>query len=201
MFWLTFAVLAIATLLVTALAVPVHVDIKIRLAEGLHNEARLRWLFGLVDVSLGADRARSPTPATPDAVTPTAWRVHKGRALTVGRRIKAVLRTRGLLPRIVRFFEDMRRHTHVRDLIARVRYGFEDPADTGQMCGALAPALVFASVQGVDVLCMPDFGRAVFDGGCSTRISVRPLSVVIVVLVFACSPPVWRGIRAWRQTS
>lgn len=76
-----------------------------------------------------------------------------------------------------------------------------DPADTGQLCGTLAPMLALASARGMDVRCLPEFTGAVIDGSCSGTIAVRPLSVLAVIIAFLCSPPVWRAARAWRRAS
>jgi hypothetical protein len=203
MAWLLIAAAAVVILIVAALAIPVHLDVRAELTDRLRGRARLRWLFGLVDVPLGGGHARAQPPQAEGevAVRDGGARPRTGKSSGRGRRFIAALRTSGVMERVILFVRGVFGQLHLRNFVMRARYGFEDPADTGQLCGSLAPLLVFASVKGVDVRCTPDFDGAAFEGTCSGTISMRPLSAVGVVVVFLCSPPVWRAARAWRRAS
>lgn len=189
----------IVGLFVAVLAVPLHVDLRIELTDRLRARATLRWFFDLMHVAIpsrrGAD-ATSRHAARPATATPS-------RARRPGRRpnVLAVLRSRGFVRRVGRFVEDLAGAIHLSRLVVRARIGCDDPADTGHLCGVLMPVVAAASATGVDVRCVPDFAHTTVTGAGSGTVTVTPLRLVLVVLAFMASPPVWRAIRAWRRQS
>jgi hypothetical protein len=197
MFVLAIAAATIAGLTVAALAIPVHLDVRLDLADRRRADARLRWLFGLVRVRLSADR-----PAAAPARLERAGPVDSRRVRRRSRRpnVLAVFRTQGLPQRTARFVRELSGAIHVHRCLVRARFGFDDPADTGQVCGAVLPAAALAAAAGADVQCAPDFERAILAGTAAATVSVVPLRVVVIILLFACSPPVWRAVRAARRT-
>lgn len=83
----------------------------------------------------------------------------------------------------------------VADLLARVRfdhlrleadYGTGDPAETGQICGWLAPlAYGLGDRPGVTVALRPDFGRAVLSGELDAAVKITPAALVPPAFRFA----------------
>ena len=194
MVWLATALATIVLAIVAALAVPVQLEVSAELTDRLSGRVRLRWWFAVINLTSRATVAKKHPVAvtTPrSAVTPTGG----------GRAMLAALRTRGLMPRVMRLVRALLGRIHLRRLHLTARYGLGDPADTGQLSGMLAPVLALASARGMDVRCRPEFTAAVIDGSCSGTIAVRPLSVLAVIIAFLCSPPVWRAARAWRRVS
>jgi hypothetical protein len=188
MYWLAVAVTAIPLVIVAALAIPVQLDVSAEWTDRLRGHVRLRWWFAVIDLQgPGAAKSRPPRPTPP--------------ATGRGRAALAALRTQGLISRVLGLVRDLLRQIHVRHFQLRARYGLGDPADTGQLCGTLAPVLALASARGLDVQCLPEFTEVALDGSCNGTILVRPLSVVAVVIAFLCSPPVWRAARTWRRAS
>jgi hypothetical protein len=195
MTWFLTGLAAIIVVMVAALAIPVQVDFRAERGDRMRGSARLRWLFGLVNVVFRSDHPRGEA-ATRAKTTKAAARPPRR-----GGTVLAVVRTPGLVRRAASLAADLFNRIHIRDFSLRAQYGLEDPADTGQLCGALTPLVVLAVVKGLDVRFTPDFGGASLAGTCSGAISVRPLSVAAVVVAFLCSPPVWRAARAWRRRS
>jgi hypothetical protein len=200
MSWLVITAATIAILIVAALAIPVRLDVRFELAEGLRGAARLRWLFGLIDVALDSGRTAAAQPDRGERAKSPIER-HTVRAPRRRPKVVAVLRTRGLLRRLVRLAEDTFHVVRVHHAVVRARFGFDDPADTGRACGAILPIIAMASSKGADVRCTPDFAGAILCGSCTGTLSVTPLRVVGAVLVFAGSPTVWRAFRVWRAAS
>jgi hypothetical protein len=200
MYWIAIAAATILVLIVAALAIPVDVDLTLEYAERLRGTARLRWLFGLVDVALGAEGAiAAPPDRRRDGTSITERRA---RSTSPPRRnVMPILRSTGLLRRLIRLARDLIRSVRVSRVVACARFGCEDPADTGQVCGGVLPLVGMASSKGVDVRCTPDFSKAVLMGSCAGTLSVTPLRLLVLVLLFAGSPPVWRAIRVWRALS
>jgi len=198
MFVLAIAAATIVGLTVAALAIPVHLDVRLELADRLRADLRLRWLFGLVRIALSANRPAMAEPARLDRPEPPGDRAVRTRSRRVN--VLAALNTRGLPQRVTRFVRDLLRAIHVHRGAVRARFGLDDPADTGQACGVVLPAAALAAASGADVQCTPDFERAILAGTAAATVSVVPLRIVFIVLLFACSPPVWRAVRAARRT-
>lgn len=180
--------------IVAVLAIPVQLEVSAELTDRWRGHARLRWWFAVVNLGSRTTVAKKPAPAVAKP-KPTAARPGRGQAAL------AVIRSPGFVTRVVRLGRDLVTRVHVRRFQMRARYGLGDPADTGQLCGTLAPLMAMASARGIDVQCLPEFGDAVLDGACSGTIAVRPLSVLAVIIAFLSSPPAWRAARAWRRAS
>lgn len=194
--WLIVTLAAVVLSLVAALAIPVRLDVSAEWTDRWRGHVQLRWWFATLNLTSRATyktKVKDRSPAKAPQARPRASGQRGGSLLVV-------LRTRGLVPRIVRLLRDLLRQIHVRQFRLRARYGLGDPADTGQLCGALTPMLVLAATRRLDVSCVPVFDDVVIAGSLSGTIEVRPLSVLTVVISFIGSPPVWRAIGAWRRT-
>ena len=188
------ALAAPIALMVAMLAVPLVLFIEAERTDKLTFRWRLFWLFGLVT-------ARSRNRSAPSALERAARaadtpKKRRGR----GRRIAvAVLRTRGLIERVVRLALALLRQVTLERLQLDAMFGLENPADTGFVYGCLSPVLVLADVRGLNIRCHPMFLESGVRGAFRATIRVRPLLVVGPIVAFLVSPPVFRAARAvWR---
>lgn len=199
MSWLLLGVAVIAAAIVILLAIPVRLSVRVEQTDHTRAEWRLRWLFGAVDVRLGGRQSRDglETPEEPDQPkTPKSTRRPRRRRGSV----LAVLRTPGFVQRVFRLVPDLIGRLRWEHVSLDATFGFEDPADTGQLYGALSPILVASRAQGWPIVCRPAFDRAGLEGTCAAAVRVRPLAVVWVAVRFALSLEVWRAVRAWRRS-
>ena len=190
------AVLAtLIALIVAMLAVPLVLFIEAERTAKLKVRWRLFWLFGLVKPR---SRNRS-APSSPDRADATHAATPKKRRARRRRMAFAVLRTRGLLERVVRLALALLRRVQVERLQLDTLFGFENPADTGFVYGCLSPVLVIADVRGLNIRCRPMFLEAGLRGAFRATIRVRPLLMVGPMVAFLVSPPVFRAAHmAWR---
>jgi len=186
---------ALIALTVALLAVPLVLFIEAERTDTLKVRWRLFWLFGPVTPR---SRNRSAGPAPDRAGARPTDTPKKRRAR--GRRVAvALLRTRGLLERIVRLALALLRRVKLERLQLDAMFGFENPAETGFVYGCLSPVLVMADLQGLNVRCRPMFLESGLRGALRATIRVRPLVVVGPMVAFLVSPPVVRAARAaWR---
>ncbi len=200
MFDLAVALVSLDLVVVALLAIPVSLVVDIERTARLQSRLRVHWLFGLVDVELGRRQPRRAPPTRPStkarkprrAASRLAWpRLGRGPTIAL-----ALLRTEGLVGRILRLFCDLAPRFSFQAVYLRVDFGLDDPADTGRLYGTLAPFLVAAASSGFDVRCRPDFQEARLRGSCGGQIRARPISLLGVVVGFLCSPPMLRAIRA-----
>lgn len=195
---MTWFAAGLATLLaiVGLLAIPISIEVEIERTDRTRTRWQLRGLFGLVRARSDRTGAAARERQAPER--PARPRHRRGAARR-GRAALAALRARGFLPRAARLARDLRRQVHLPRFFLRARFGFDDPADTGQLYGALVPSLLLASASGLDVRCQPSFDDAGVEGACGATLHVRPLSVIALGLAFALSPPAIRALRAWRR--
>ena len=113
-----------------------------------------------------------------------------------------VLRTRGLLHRVVRLALDLLRQVKLERFHLDAAFGFDDPAYTGVCYGMLSPLFVMADIRELDVHCRPMFVESGLRGDFHATVRVRPLSVMGTLIAFFLSRPVLLAIRsAWRKNT
>lgn len=92
----------------------------------------------------------------------------------------------GLLARLVSAF-------HLIRLRIDLAFGLGNPADTGQLYGALAPlAYGFSGARGVDIALRPDFFDMVLSGEIDARLRVRLVALIIPTARFVLRNRVWQ---------
>jgi hypothetical protein len=189
------ALAAPIALIAAMLAVPLVLFIEAERTDKLRVRWRLFWLFGLVtrrsrnESAPSAPRRADVRPADTPKKRKRRWR----------RIAVVVLRTRGLLARVVRLGLALLRRVTLERLQLDTVFGFENPADTGFVYGCLSPVLVMAEVRGLDIRCRPMFLEPGVRGAFRATIRVRPLLVVGPIVAFLVSPPAFRAARvAWR---
>ena len=197
MFEIAVAIVALLTVAVALLAVPVVLVIDAERTDTLRLRWRVRWLFGLVEI-----RSARPGHTRPSSDRSDATRSKQTTADKRWRRTRmgiAVLRTRGLMRRVARLAWRLRRQITLKEFHVRTAFGLDDPADTGIVYGVLSPLLVMARMGGLNVDCRPMFQESGLKGAVGGTIQVRPLPVAGALMAFLVSPPVLRSVRAaWR---
>ena len=193
------ALAAPIALIVAMLAVPLVLFIEAERTDKLKLRWRLFWLFGLVKPrsrNRSAPSAPERAAARPDARPAGTPKKRRGRGLRIA---VAVLRTRGLIERVVRLALALLRRVTLERLQLDAMFGLENPADTGFVYGCLSPVLVLAGVRGLNIRCHPMFLESGVRGAFRATIRVRPLLVVGPIVAFLVSPPVFRAARVvWR---
>jgi hypothetical protein len=189
------ALAGLLALLVGLLAVPVVFVIDAERGETVSAQWQVSWLFGLVNVRSPNRRAASSTPASDTRPAHVSTNGRKG----APRSGSAVLRTRGLVRRVVQLVIALSRKVELERFHVDAAFGFENPADTGFVYGCLAPLLVLAAARGLDIQCMPMFFESGVRGLLGATIRARPLIVLGTIVGFLVSPPVVRAVNAaWR---
>jgi hypothetical protein len=186
-------------LLVALLAIPVSLHFDVGFNEALRQDIRLRWAFGLLNVQLAPQPGDAD--AQPEASKPSAPKrrraKHKGPKRK--RNVLAALRLKSFRRRIVRFVGDLWRAVQKRDLSLRMRVGLGDPADTGRLWALIGPLTGWLStVRDATVTIEPEFFEPTVELETRGSIRVVPLRIVGILIAFALSPSIWRGLRAMR---
>lgn len=187
----------IVALVVALLAVPVVLVLDAELVEKLEARWRVRWLFGLINVQSSL-RQQKRSPSERSEAATSRHKSSKERRSNARTGI-SVLRTRGLLGRLLRLVVTLSRQVTFEEFRLRTTFGLENPADTGIVYGFLTPLLVVAHTRGLNVVCRPMFLDSGWNGSVSATVRVRPVSVLAALAVFLVSPPVIRALGvAWQ---
>jgi hypothetical protein len=190
--WILATVLGVFVFFILLLSIPVHLAFHVYRDEAFHSRVRVGWMFNLV----GKDVKRKKK---------TEKEKPKGRKRK--RRIKpfvAMIRSTGFLRRLLRFVRDIFRISHVRDFEIDLRIGLNDPAETGMLFAAIAPALVqFRTFTPFDIQILPDFEQAVLQGYVKSDLRIFPIQFIFTGMLFVLSPATIRAllsmVLAWRR--
>jgi len=197
---------AIVALAPVLLFVPADYSLSLRTGSGVR--VGVRWLFGLVRIGGGGgERPPEARPKTrgDHAAKPSRRRRksrRRSRPFATARTARQLLAIDGLIPRTGRLVRDVIRSLGWRSGRIAVRAGTGDPAETGEICGWVAPFLVCVP-QGsaLRVEFVPEFGDPVFRAEAEGGGRFVPARLVGAIGRFALSRPGRRAIRVlvWRR--
>ena len=201
--WVIAVIAGLAALFILVLCVPFGITLRLDVYGRPKLRLKLTWLFGLVrrELSKGKKKPGKEKPEEKKAVLkskPKAKRRKGGAKL-----IFNLLRTRGLPRQIKKLVAGMFRPLKIRDFGADFRIGLDNPADTGMLFAAIGPALLLLSSAFPHRMRMqPSFADgAVFEGYLHGTLRLRPIQLIIPVLGFVFSLPVFRAMKtlAWSK--
>lgn len=179
-----YVIAGILLVIVLVLSVPVDLAFDFRTSGEGRAVLRVEWLFGLVGKKLLPRKKRIKKPE--EAEKP---RKRKRRDFKSFLSYIALVRTRGVVPAFARLVRRMAGSLHVRQLDADLRFGLDDPADTGIVYGVLWPALVLPVMFSPATLRLePVFTGPAFEADLQGRVRVFPAEMVANVLRFVFSP-------------
>ncbi len=184
-------VAGILLVIVLVLSVPVDLAFDFRTSGERRAVLRVEWLFGLVGKKLLPGKKRVKKPE--EAKKPGKRKRRDFRSLLY---YIALGRIRGVVPAFARLVRRIVGSLHVRQLDADLRFGLDDPADTGMVYGVLWPALVLpASFSPATLRLEPVFTGPAFEADLQGRVRVFPAEMVTNVLRFVFSPAGLRLIK------
>ncbi len=162
----------------------------------LEHEACLAWAFGLIKLRL--DDERSPHRPGRLAEQTAAERPPRiGRVIGAAHRVFEVLHQRRFRRCLLRFAGRLWRAVDKHEVVVRFRLGLGDPADTGQLWGALGPVCALLSTRSdASIVIEPEFEQATLDlAGCG-QLRIIPLQLISLAFLLLLSPTFWLGCRA-----
>jgi hypothetical protein len=173
----------VACVLAAGALLAIPLDLKLRAGTGdepagLHVE----WLFGRVSRELRAGERK------PRSTDPSPWL----------RDLVAVWDGE-LQEKVVRLLRGLRRSIRLHELRVWLRFGLDDPADTGAAWAAIAPFTLAASAwPHVELDVAPDFAQPGVRGESLAAVRVLPIRALPPLVGFGCSPAALRAARALR---
>lgn len=157
--------------IVFLLSIPLDLRFYLGVRERLDLRVSLRWFFSLVKKEFGRQKKQA--------------KKRVGRSWT----FIDLLRIRGLLPKILRFLNDVFRHIRIRDLRIDFTVGLDDPADTALFVSSLRlPVFLIRSSLPCSITLQPSFDNGlVFRGYAYVVLRLLPIQLVPALVRFGCS--------------
>lgn len=189
---MVFVVILLA-LIVILLAIPFDVIFKIHRQEELSSDVVVRWLFGVVQFNIPAEKERQ---ATKKSYQPKKKKKAEKKSAN-SQTIKDLLWNARFRYRLFKFVKDIFKTIHIAGFYLRIRLGLDDPADTGRLWALCGPLSVFLSnLSNATVDLQPDFQTQTVYLDSYGMIRIVPLQVIFTVLAFIFSPITIRAILA-----
>lgn len=172
-------------IIVFFLGIPLDLYLRFEAYESVSFVFKLSWLFGLVKKRSGKRKKKL-----------------QENARKKGRRdwsFLALLRTKGLLGKLLRLFKDILRHLKIQDLEVNFEVGLGDPADTALFVGGMwLPAFLLGTQTNHLIKLVPAFNDdLVFRGYARMSLRLIPIQLVPAFARFGFSQPGRKIIKAF----
>jgi len=183
--WVIVLLVGLAGLAILILSVPLDLTFQLDTEERWKFRLRFTWLFGMVSKEAKKGKQKKPEEKPGK------------KSRFDSRTVLLILRTKGLLKQIKSLIKGILGQLKIRELIADLRVGLGDPADTGVLFAFIGPTTVFVnSLTTHRLRVQPAFGdEAVLDGYLSGHVRLWPIRLVTVFLKTAFSLATIRVIR------
>ncbi len=184
--------LAILVLIIVVFVSPIHLVLAVEQQEQARFRFELR-LFSrrlprLIRVDRGFEDISPPKPPAPEAkADPSQQRRTRGRKRFRFSRDRVIAMIRDIPTAI----GDTLRCIHFDWLRIRASVGFEDPADTGRLYGALCPFNQIFSGERFDICVTPDFDAARITGTAEAAFHFVPARLAWPTARFVFAHFVW----------
>ncbi len=196
---LSYILIGIIAVPLLLLAVPIHIEYSHDTRARQKSKMRIMWLFGLVRIrsipsgegkGWGARFAASRVKEKTERHKPPRQKSKSSKVLL------AIITSEGLLRHLFKLLYELLSVAKIKELQARVRFGLDDPADTGRLYGLLAPAFsILYAIPRVDFSAIPLFDRTGVETDIQARIRVVPIYYIKAVLLFVFTKESLRAAR------
>jgi hypothetical protein len=189
--WVIVVLVSLAALITLFLCIPVELAFRANTEEKPKFSLRLIWLFGLFT------RELRPTRNKPEEKKITEYERRLGNWLSRLRVTFEVLQTKGLLKQLRRFIKRIIRQIKVRELVANLKVGLDNPADTGLLFAFIAPLnLAINYFLPNPIKIGPSFtGESFITGYLYGAVRLWPIQLAASMMALAFSLPALRATK------
>ena len=189
--WIIAVLASLAILTTLLLCVPLDLVFRTNIDGKPRSSMRLVWLFGLVSKDCIRKRKK---PEAERAVE----QKRESRDWTSSIRITLeVIRTEGLVRQLGSFIKRILRHIKIKELVANLKVGLDNPADTGLLFAFVAPInLLVSHFSPHHIRIEPSFASdTIIEGNLYGAVRLRPIQLAAPLLGFAFSLPTLRAMK------
>ena len=188
--WVIAVLAGLAALITFLLCVPIDLVFRTKIEGKIKSSVRLVWLFGLVSKDCIQTKKKPEESNIEQEQKSSDW--------TQGIRITLeVIRIKGLPGQLVRLIKRILRHIRVRELVANLKLGLDNPADTGLLFAFAAPFnLLLSHLSPHRIRIEPSFASdTLIEGRLYGTVRLRPVQLAVPLLGFAFSFPTLRAVK------
>ena len=189
--WVIAVLAGLAALVTLLLCVPIDLVFHTKIEGKIKSSLRLVWLFGLVSKDCIQTKKKPQEESNIE-------QEQKSSDWTQGIRITLeVIRIKGLLEQLGRLIKRIIRHIRVRELVANLKVGLDNPADTGLLFAFAAPFnLLLSYFSPHRIRIEPSFASdTLIEGRLYGTVRLRPVQLAVPLLGFAFSFPTLRAVK------
>ncbi|UCG55182.1 MAG: DUF2953 domain-containing protein [Dehalococcoidia bacterium] len=181
--WLIIILVSLFIFFLLVFSIPLDLSLRLDTNGRISFQSKLVWFFGLLSKTIGKKEKKKKVKQ----------RKVKDRKSGVNRAL-FFLRTKGLLKQVKVLIKDIFSSLNIRRLKVNLIIGLDNPADTGLLFAYIGPASVFFNPsKKFSIRIEPSFDdEAILKGYIHAVIRLIPIRVVIPLLKFIFSPPLFR---------
>jgi len=173
-------------IILAVLCIPFDISLDLNTYGEGRATTKVGWLFGLVRKQISPGKKKVKKPKKKKEVTRAKKK--KPEKKRNFKTLLRVLRIKGLLSRIIKFFRQILSCFRVRELDVNLRFGLDDPVDTGITYGLMHAVLIPGNSPGPTLLRIePVYDRPAFELSLHGRIRVFLIQIVSYFIGFIFS--------------
>ena len=186
---ITFCIILLIILLL--LFIPVEIIFNVRRYDCFDNKVDAGFLFGLFRLRL------YPKPKKEKQKKIKEIKEKQGVKF---RKYSKLLQNGPFLKKILSFIQNTLNILRFEISKLHLRLGLDDPADTGNLWSILGPvSAILGSRLTEDIIVEPDFSEPRIDLDIEGRMSVKPVKLIYVSLLFLLSPTTIKSVWSLRN--
>jgi len=177
---------------------PLDVGYRLKKDDNFRLRLSIAWAYGLLSKQL--DKKLDSSSEKPKGTKAVRKKTPARRRQTGKEKFRAAMafmRSPGMSASLLKLAQNIWRQLRIRKLSLHLTFGLDDPADTGQLFGTLAPALILSNrLPRLDLQVQPDFSQPTLQAESHGQLRLIPLTIIGVIIAFLLSPACWRGFSA-----
>lgn len=185
--------LAIISLLVFCLCLPLQISILLEIHEHFDLRIRFNWFFGWLShkIEINNQKNREHKPVKKEVEGRLDWRS----------KLCDIFQIHGLRHRLWSLFKRLARNLKIKSIDADINYSLGDACYTGMCAGLLVPFLLLAErTFNGEIKIQPAFEEdLLFDGYLNSNLRIIPIAAIAPCLAFLCSPAAWHAGKIWMR--
>ena len=184
------AILITVFLISLILIIPLEISFRFKKGGDPPGWAAIGVFFGLLRFSVYPKKAKPPGQKMEKPPG-----VKKDRKKSNLKRVFRLLRNGKFLDKTFRTAAALLRSLKLHLKLLYLRFGLDDPADTGMLWGLLGPISgLLYGLKYKDVTIEPEFLDSAFEIESEGSVSIVPLDIILITLGFLLSPTVIRSL-------
>jgi hypothetical protein len=181
--WAIAVLASLVILIALALCMPIDVVLRMDTEKKPKFSINIVWPFGLVNIEILKGGKYPPQ--------------HKHKPRDNFKTNFDILRTKGLLTRLIKLLRDILRCIKVRELDADLKVALDNPADTGLLFAFVAPLnLILRSFAPQKIRIEPSFDDTFLKGYFQGKARLQPIRLIPPLLAFSFSMPAMKVFKS-----